>query len=118
VGDGTYCQPGKVWVRYPDVPGFSGKEFKLNAERNNGRAAMMGIYGMIIHEALTGALPPHSTPHTLTPSLTTTRPTHRVFTTRMRWHLPRCSPPCVCPACRQPGLADPGAAAAGARDCW
>merc|ERR1719261_2231523 len=28
------------WVRYPDVPGFSGKEFKLNAERNNGRAAM------------------------------------------------------------------------------
>merc|ERR1719217_1459829 len=54
VGDGTYCQPGKVWVRYPDVPGFSGKEFKLNAERNNGRAAMMGITGCIIHEALTG----------------------------------------------------------------
>merc|ERR1712232_505066 len=42
------------WVRYPDVPGFSGKEFKLNAERNNGRAAMMGIFGMLIHEALTG----------------------------------------------------------------
>merc|ERR1719217_393685 len=54
VGDGTYCQPGKVWVRYPDVPGFSGKEFKLNAERNNGRAAMMGITGMLIHEGLTG----------------------------------------------------------------
>merc|ERR1719498_82998 len=50
--------PGDVvpfaWVRYPDTPGFSGKEFKLNAERNNVRAAMMGITGMIIHEALTG----------------------------------------------------------------
>merc|ERR1719171_1313243 len=50
--------PGDVipffWARYPDVPGFSGKEFKLNAERNNGRAAMMGITGMLIHEGLTG----------------------------------------------------------------
>ena len=50
--------PGDVipffWARYQDVPGFSGKEFKLNAERNNGRAAMMGITGMLIHEGLTG----------------------------------------------------------------
>jgi len=45
---------GPLWVRYDDVPGQSGKEWKLNAERNNGRAAMMGITGMIIHEALTG----------------------------------------------------------------
>merc|ERR1712159_964216 len=48
VGDGTFVQPGKIWVRYEYRPGFSGKEFKLNAERNNGRAAMMAIIGMII----------------------------------------------------------------------
>jgi hypothetical protein len=41
-------------VRYPDTPGFAGKEFKLNVERNNGRAAMMGILGMFQHEILTG----------------------------------------------------------------
>merc|ERR1719316_2641765 len=54
VGDGTYVGDAKIWVRYDDVPGFSGKNFKLNAERNNGRAAMMGIIGMMIHEGLTG----------------------------------------------------------------
>jgi len=51
-------EPGDVgfpgWVRYEDKVGFSGKTFKLNAERNNGRAAMMGIAGMTIHESLTG----------------------------------------------------------------
>jgi len=50
-------EPGDVvgdripWVRYSDP---LVKEFKLNAERNNGRAAMMGIIGMMIHENLTG----------------------------------------------------------------
>ena len=50
-------EPGDVvgdripWVRYSDP---AVKEYKLNAERNNGRAAMMGIIGMMIHESLTG----------------------------------------------------------------
>mmetsp|Transcript_19277 Transcript_19277/g.62963 ORF Transcript_19277/g.62963 Transcript_19277/m.62963 type:complete len:216 (+) Transcript_19277:64-711(+) len=50
-------EPGDVvgdripWVRYDDP---EVKFFKLNAERNNGRAAMMGIIGMMIHESLTG----------------------------------------------------------------
>ena len=40
---------GEGWVRYDDP---ETKTFKLNAERQNGRAAMMGITGCIIHELL------------------------------------------------------------------
>merc|ERR1712036_162403 len=37
------------WVRYDDP---EVKTFKLNAERQNGRAAMMGITGCLLHELL------------------------------------------------------------------
>jgi hypothetical protein len=40
---------GVTWIRYDDP---EVKKFKLNAERNNGRAAMMGITGMMIHNGL------------------------------------------------------------------
>jgi len=40
---------GEGWVRYDDP---SVKAFKLNAERQNGRAAMLGITGCLFHEVL------------------------------------------------------------------
>merc|ERR1719164_89807 len=40
---------GIGWVRYDDP---ETKTFKLNAERQNGRAAMMGITGCLLHELL------------------------------------------------------------------
>merc|ERR1711988_1077485 len=67
---GDVIPDGWLWARYPDGYDvwlgdgstkqvgeeelFLGKTWKLNAERNNGRAAMMGIAGMLIHEGLTG----------------------------------------------------------------
>ena len=40
---------GSKWKRYADP---AEKVFKLNAERNNGRAAMLGITGCLVHELL------------------------------------------------------------------
>jgi len=57
---------GDVWYRYSDP---AEKAFKLNAERNNGRAAMLGVTGCLLHElvgvdalyptgGMSGAAPP------------------------------------------------------------
>merc|ERR1719160_2056282 len=40
---------GPAWTRYDDP---EVKTFKLNAERNNGRAAMLGVTGCLWHELL------------------------------------------------------------------
>ena len=40
---------GEGWFRYDDP---EVKTFKLNAERNNGRAAMLGVTGCLVHELL------------------------------------------------------------------
>jgi hypothetical protein len=46
-------EPGDIagipWVRYDDP---ETKTFKLNVERQNGRAAMMGMLGCFVHELL------------------------------------------------------------------
>jgi len=47
---------GDLWVRYSDP---EEKATKLNVELNNGRAAMMGSLGMLMHDHLTGSwIPP------------------------------------------------------------
>ena len=43
---------GELWVRYSDP---EVKKTKLNIELNNGRAAMLGSLGMIMHDHLTGS---------------------------------------------------------------
>jgi len=47
---------GDLWVRYADE---DVRNQKLNVELNNGRAAMMGITGMLMHDHITGSwIPP------------------------------------------------------------
>merc|ERR1711924_559723 len=49
-GEGEVGDMGGIpWVRYDDP---EVKTFKLNAERQNGRAAMLGVTGCLIHELL------------------------------------------------------------------
>ena len=61
---------GELWVRYSDP---EEKKTKLNIEINNGRAAMLGITGMLMHDHLTGSCEhsPHH-PQLLQPSLMAT----------------------------------------------
>jgi len=47
--DGSHDIANIPWVRYDDP---EVKTFKLNAERQNGRAAMLGITGCLAHEIL------------------------------------------------------------------
>ena len=42
---------GELWVRYTDP---EEKKTKLNIELNNGRAAMMGSLGMLMHDHISG----------------------------------------------------------------
>jgi len=47
---------GELWVRYSDP---EEKATKLNIELNNGRAAMLGSLGMLMHDHITGSwIPP------------------------------------------------------------
>jgi len=46
---------GDFWVRYSDA---DEKNTKLNIELNNGRAAMMGATGMLMHDHLVGSWVP------------------------------------------------------------
>lgn len=46
----NFCKPKRTVCGSYEDP--ETKTFKLNVERNNGRAAMMGITGMMIHNAL------------------------------------------------------------------